>query len=251
MACLLNIACVDADVFERFLDKQRLALNILQSLVVFPNYHLIHAEDRIDRSPDLMGHVGKEVTLRIISALCADLLCHELALGFDIRPYRKKGKNSAYKERNEKNDDISDYRGTGLGRELVFEPVDSKVNGYDSCHISLVVENRAVRTVEFAPLVGIRNLVNRSFTFACIRESDCIFNAVAVARRAYLVQVHRENKITRGFFLNAVYVFEFYVISEYCESIVDPVIFIASYSILGQSLHYLAVDRTRSAVRDI
>ena len=38
----------------------------------------------------------------------------ELALRLDIRPYRKKCKNSTYKERYEKNDDIPYYRGACL-----------------------------------------------------------------------------------------------------------------------------------------
>ena len=33
---------------------------------VFPEYHLVHSEYRIDRRSDLMGHVGKEITLGFI-----------------------------------------------------------------------------------------------------------------------------------------------------------------------------------------
>ena len=189
-----------------------------------------------------MGHVCQEVALCIISTLGADLLFHELALCSDIWSYRKKRKNGTYEKRYEKNNDITYYRGTCLGRELVLEPVNGKVNRHDPCDISLVVENRAVSTIELAPLVCIRRLIHRSLALACNGERSSIFDWITVACGAHLVKIHRENECIRGRFLNAVNIFKFNIISEYRKGIVYLVIIFASDSLLGQGLHHLAAD---------
>ena len=189
-----------------------------------------------------MGHICQEVALCIISTLGADLLFHELALCSDIWSHRKKCKNGTYEKRYEKNNDITYYRGTCLGRELVLEPVNSKVYRHDPCDISLVVENRAVSTIEFTPLVSIRRLIHRSLALAGNGERCSIFDRVAVACRTHLVQIHRENECIRRCFLNAVNIFKFNIISEYRKGIVDLVIIFASDSLLGQGLHHLAAD---------
>ena len=162
MSGLLNIACVNTDVLQRILNEQRIACRKVHSPVVLTYYHLIHAQYGIDGSSDLMGHVRKEVTLSIISALGSYLLLKELALSLDIRSYCKKRQNSTDQERYNEDYHISYYGRSGLCRQLVFKPAYGKVDRYNTGDIALRVKYRAVRTVELSPLIRIRGLVHGS-----------------------------------------------------------------------------------------
>ena len=100
-------------------------------------------------------------------------------------------------------------------------------------------------------MVRIRHFVDSSCSLPCFCKSFGIFNAVAVTCRAYLVKIHREDKLSGFIFLDAVNIFELNIISENRKSIVDLVISNAAYGIFCESFYYFATDRACGTVGDI
>ena len=135
-----------------------------------------------------------------------------------------------------------------LGKKLSFKPVGRKINGNNTCNVPGRVKYRAVGAVELAPLVRIRNIVDRGNAVSRTGKRFCKFNAVTECGRTYLVKVHRENKTVFTFFPDTVNIFEFNVIPEDRKLVIQCIVFIASDIFFLHACEIVAVNRCSGTV---
>ena len=251
VASALDVRGVNADVVERFLRGIRIIIREFLHSFLLTEDHLIHAQNGVDRRPDLMGHVREKITFGLVGALRPDLLLKQFALHLHIGTNHEEGQQRRHQLGQHEDDHITQYGCPGLGLQLSVEPVRREVDNDDAGYISVRIKDRAVCTVEFTPLVLVRHFVDRSHALARFCQRIGVLDRITVGRRTDLVEVHGENKLPVGIFLDAVHIFQFNIVTEDREGIVKIVVNGSVHILFLQVAEDIAADRARGAVCDI